>query len=75
MLARIFAPLLGLGVVGIILFWFAAIACAVAIPIGWGINIYHLIQLPGFDPFTIKLALMLVGVVFPPLGALMGWFF
>jgi len=50
------------------------IAVVVATLVGWVINIVELVAMP-FDPITIEMIVRIVGVVFVPLGALMGYFF
>jgi hypothetical protein len=58
------------GVIGGVAF---LVALCLVVPIGWVLNIVHLAHVHSFDPLTIKLVLMLIGVIFPPLGAVMGW--
>ncbi len=50
------------------------LAIAVTLLIGWVINIVELVAMP-FTPVTIEMIVRIVGVVFVPLGALMGYFF
>jgi hypothetical protein len=53
-----------LGVLGMITFW-----CAMLV--GWGMNLYKLVQhLPTMD---VELIVRLMGI-FPPIGGIVGWF-
>lgn len=56
-----------------ILALFAYSALVIAVIYGWVINIFALLNMP-WDPITGEFTLRLVGILFGPLGAVLGWF-
>jgi hypothetical protein len=53
---------------------FVQIAIVGTIGLGWIFNIIDLTGMSLDDGLTLELGLRIVGIVFPPLGAIMGWF-
>lgn len=61
----------GLGVVG----FMAMFALWAAVIVGWVMNVIALVHMV-YDPtISVLLVLRIVGIFFPPLGAVLGWFF
>lgn len=58
------------GIYGAILLWSTV---ALIIGVGWAINIVELAKM-SFDPLTGLAVLRTIGVVLPPLGAVLGYF-
>ncbi len=60
--------LMGYVVIAWFIFW-------ATVAVGWVINVVHIVGLESFTPFTGELAVRIVGIFIPPLGAIMGFFF
>lgn len=46
----------------------------VFVPVGWVINLIDVVSYDGRLTDTVEGVLMIVGIIFVPLGAVMGWF-
>lgn len=54
---------------GLIVLWLALVVAGIA---GWVMNIVQVVQ-QASEPFTVLLAVKIIGILIAPLGAVLGW--
>lgn len=59
---------------GTSIFGLLVVFVLIFVPVGWIINLVEVIGFDGKLTETTEGTLMIIGVVLPPLGAVMGWF-